>query len=185
MTAIPIGPKNKNLVEDVQILLPVKFPWSPFSSYRAEVEMSQPIRGQGGHLFFLIGTKKHKLSRGCLDLDSSQVSSNSIQWFLRSKKVSANQRQGRPSYFWDQPKKHKLGRGHCGLASSKVLLNFVQRFQRSRKCLSQSEARAEILFSDPPEKHKIGRASRDLASCQDLLNSVQWFQRRSRKCLSQ
>ena len=61
MTAIPIGPKNKNLVEDVQILLPVKFPLSPFSSFRAEVEMSQPIRGQGGHLFFLIGTKNTNL----------------------------------------------------------------------------------------------------------------------------
>ena len=34
----PIGPKNTNLVEDVDILLPVKFPSIPFSSYRGEVE---------------------------------------------------------------------------------------------------------------------------------------------------
>ena len=34
----PIGPKNTNLVEDVEILLPVKFRWIPFSSFRGEVE---------------------------------------------------------------------------------------------------------------------------------------------------
>ena len=33
----PIGQKNKNLVEDVEILLPVKFRWIPFSGFR-EVE---------------------------------------------------------------------------------------------------------------------------------------------------
>ena len=32
-----IGLKNTNLVEDVEILLPVKFRWIPFSSFR-EVE---------------------------------------------------------------------------------------------------------------------------------------------------
>ena len=34
----PIGPKNTNLVEDVEILLPVKFRWIPFSLFRGEVE---------------------------------------------------------------------------------------------------------------------------------------------------
>ena len=34
----PIGPKNTNLVEDVEILLPVKFHWIPFSGFRGEVE---------------------------------------------------------------------------------------------------------------------------------------------------
>ena len=35
----PIGPKKKtNLVEDVKILLPVKFCWIPFSAFRWEVE---------------------------------------------------------------------------------------------------------------------------------------------------
>ena len=33
-----IGPKNTNLVEDVKILLPVKFRWIPFSGFRGEVE---------------------------------------------------------------------------------------------------------------------------------------------------
>ena len=34
----PIGPKNTNFVEDVEILLPVKFRWILFSGFRAEVE---------------------------------------------------------------------------------------------------------------------------------------------------
>ena len=34
----PIGPKNTNLVEDIEILLPVKFRWIPFSGFRGEAE---------------------------------------------------------------------------------------------------------------------------------------------------
>ena len=84
----PIGPKNTNLVEDVEILLPVKFRWIPFSGFRGDVE-----------------------------------------------NVSANQRPGRPSCFFDRPEKHKLGRGRWDLASCQVSLNSVWRFQRrSRKC---------------------------------------------------
>ena len=33
-----IGPKNTNLVEDVEIYLPVKFHQFPFSGFRGEVE---------------------------------------------------------------------------------------------------------------------------------------------------
>ena len=33
-----IGPKNTNLVEDIEILLPVKFRWISFSGFRGEVE---------------------------------------------------------------------------------------------------------------------------------------------------
>ena len=56
--------KTQNLVEVVEILLPVKFRWIPFSGFREEVE-----------------------------------------------NVSANQRPGRPSCFYDRPEKHTLGRG--------------------------------------------------------------------------
>ena len=84
----PISPKNTNLVEDVEILLPVKFCWILFSCFREEVE-----------------------------------------------NVSANQRPERPSCFSDRPEKHKLGRGCWVLASCQVSLNSVQWFQRrSRKC---------------------------------------------------
>ena len=52
----PIGPKNTNKVDDIKILLPVKFRWIPFSGFRGEVEI-----------------------------------------------VSANQKPGRPSCFYDRP----------------------------------------------------------------------------------
>ena len=54
----PISPKNTNLVEHIEILLPVKFLRIPFSGFRGEV-----------------------------------------------KNVSANQRQGRPSWFSNRPEK--------------------------------------------------------------------------------
>ena len=58
---ILIGPKNTYLVDDIEILLPVKFCSIPFSGFRGEVEMSQPIKGQGGHLVFPIGPKNKNL----------------------------------------------------------------------------------------------------------------------------
>ena len=75
--------------------------------------MSRPIRGQGGHLVFPIGPKNTNLGRGRLDLDSCQVSLNSIQRFqIISRKYLSKSEARRPSYFSDRPKKHKLGRGH-------------------------------------------------------------------------
>ena len=52
----PIGPKNTNLVEGIEILLPIEF---HFGSVVPEEKskMSRPIRGQGGHLVFPIGPK--------------------------------------------------------------------------------------------------------------------------------
>ena len=53
----PIGPENTNLVEDVEILLPIKFRLILFSGSKEKPKMSQRIRGQGGHLVFPIGPK--------------------------------------------------------------------------------------------------------------------------------
>ena len=53
-----IGLKNTNLVEDVRILLPVKFLWIPFSSFRGEVKNDSANQRPGGHdLVFPIGPK--------------------------------------------------------------------------------------------------------------------------------
>ena len=208
--------KTQTLVEDVEILLPVKFRWIPFRGFRGEVENVSANQRPGRPFCFSDRPEKHKLGRGCWDLPSCKVLSNSIQWFQRRSRkcekltttdgrttdgrtdgrtddgqhmitivhlslrlrctknlvedieillpvkfrwipfsgfrgevenVSANQRPGRPSYFFDRPEKHKLGRGRWDLASCQVSLNSVHRFQRSsRKCLSQSKARAAILF---------------------------------------
>ena len=100
--------------------------------------MSQPIRGQGGHLVFPIGPKNTNLVGGVEILLPVK-----FRWILFSgfrgevENVSANQRPGRPFCFSDRPEKHKLGRGLWDLASYQVSLNSVQRFQRrSRKCES-------------------------------------------------
>ena len=57
----PIDPKNTNLVEDVEILLPVKFREFRSAVSAKKSKMSEPIRGQGGHLFLPIGPKNINL----------------------------------------------------------------------------------------------------------------------------
>ena len=79
----PIGPKNTNLVEDIEILLPVKFRWIPFSDIREEVENVLANQRPGWPSFFFDWPEKHKLGRGRWDLASCQVSLNSVQLFQR------------------------------------------------------------------------------------------------------
>ena len=146
---ILIGPKNTNLVEDIEILLPVKFRSIPFSGFRGEVENVSANQRPGRPSCFSDWPEKHKLGRGRWGLTSCQVSLNSDQWFQRRSRKCLSQSEARAAilFFSDQPEKHKLGRGHWDLASCQVSLNSIQRFQRrSRKCLSQLEARAAILF---------------------------------------
>ena len=69
-------------------------------------KMSQPIRGQGGHLFFFDPPEKHKLGRGQWDLASSQVLLNSIQWFQRRSRKCLSQSEARAAilFFWSARK---------------------------------------------------------------------------------
>ena len=79
----PIGPKNTNLVEDVEILLPVKFGCRPFSGFRGEVENVSANHRPGRQSCFSDRPEKHKLSRGHWDLAYCQVLLNSVQRFQR------------------------------------------------------------------------------------------------------
>ena len=79
----PMGPKNTNLVEDVEILLPVKFCWIPFSGFRGEVENVSANQRPGGPSCFSDRPEKHKLGRGGWDLASCKVWLNSVQRFQR------------------------------------------------------------------------------------------------------
>ena len=58
----PIDPKNTNVIEDVEILLPVNFVEFHSSVSDEKPRMSQPIRSRGGHLFFQFAGK-HNLGR--------------------------------------------------------------------------------------------------------------------------
>ena len=79
----PISPKNTNLVEDVEILLPVKFRWIPFSGFFREVENVSANQRPGRPSCFSDRLEKHKLGRGRWDLASCQVSLNCVQRFQR------------------------------------------------------------------------------------------------------
>ena len=91
---------------------------------------SQPIRGQGGHLGFLIGPKYTNLVEYIKILLPVKFHWIPLSGFREVKRVSANWRPGRRSCFSDRPEKHKLGRGRWDLPSCQVSLNSVQRFQR-------------------------------------------------------
>ena len=74
--------------------------------------MSQPIRGQGGHLVFLIGPKNTNLVEVIgiwLPIKFCKIPFSGFRGEVEN--VSANKRPGRPSCFSDRPEKHKLGRG--------------------------------------------------------------------------
>ena len=79
----PIAPKNTNLVEGLEILLPVKFRWIPFSPFRGEVENFSAYQRPERPSCFSDRLEKHKLGRGCWDLAICQVSLNSVQRFQR------------------------------------------------------------------------------------------------------
>ena len=65
--------------------------------------MSQPIRGRGGHLGFLIGPKNTNL------VEHIEILIPFSGFIEEVKNVSANQSSGRQSCFSDRPEKHKLG----------------------------------------------------------------------------
>ena len=114
----PIGPKNTNLVEDIEILLSIKFRWVLFSVSEEKSKMTQPIRGQGGHLVFSISPKNTNLVEDVeilLPVKFHWIPFSSFRGEVEN--VSANQRPRRPSCFSDRPEKHKLGRGRWDLAS--------------------------------------------------------------------
>ena len=96
----PIGPKNTNLVEDVEILLPVKFRWIPFSGLRGEVENVSANQRPGRPSCFSDRPKKHKLGRGRWDLAFCQVSLNSVQRFQRRSWKCLSQSEARAAILF-------------------------------------------------------------------------------------
>ena len=80
----PICPKSTNVVEGVEILLPVKFPWILFSGCRVEVENVSANQRPWWPSCFFNRPEKHKLVRGHWDLSSYQVSLYSVKRFQRS-----------------------------------------------------------------------------------------------------
>ena len=96
----PIGPKNTNLVEDVEILLPGKFRWILFSGFRGEVENVSANQRPGRPSCFSDRPEKHKLGRRHWDLASCQVSLNSVQRFQRRSWKCLSQSEARAAILF-------------------------------------------------------------------------------------
>ena len=117
----PIGPKNTNSVEGVEILLPIKFCWIPFSGFREEVENMKVYKGQ---------------------TDDGQCMITIVHLSLRlrcTKNVSANQRPGQPTLLKDQPETHKLGRDRWVLASVKFRQNLFHGCSREGQNILENQ----------------------------------------------
>ena len=102
----PIGPKNTNLVKDVEILLSVKFHWILFSGFYREVEIVSANQRPGRSSCFSDRPEKHKLGRGRWDLASYYVSLNSVQRFQRRSRKCLSQSEARATilFFWSARK---------------------------------------------------------------------------------
>ena len=96
----PISLKNTNLVEDVEILLPVKFCWIPFSGFREEVENVSANQRPGQPSYFLDQPEKHKLGRGLWVFASCQVSLNSVQRFHQRSRKFLSQSEARAAILF-------------------------------------------------------------------------------------
>ena len=145
---------KKNLVEKVEILLPVKFRSIPFSGFRGEVKNVSANQRPERPSCFPDQPEKHKIGGGRWDLASCQVSLNSIQWFQRKSQNCLSQSEARAAIlFFQSARKHKHGRGRWDLASCQDSLNSIQWFQRrSQNCLSQSNASSAIFFFRSAQK---------------------------------
>ena len=99
---LQISPKNTNLVEDVEILLPAKFRWIPFFGFRGEVENFSVNQRLGWPSCFSDRPEKYKLGRRRWDLASCQVSLNSVQQLQRKSRKCLSQSEARAAilFFW-------------------------------------------------------------------------------------
>ena len=177
-----ISPKNTNLVEDVEVLLPVTFRWIPFSGFREEVKNVSANQRPGRPSCFSNRPEKHKLGRGRWDLASWQVLLNSVQRFQRRSRKCLSQFRGQGGHlvFPISSKNTNLVEDIEVLLPVKFRWIPFTGFREEVEHVSANQRPGRpSCFSDQPEKHKLGRGRWDFATCHVSLNSVQRFQRRS------
>ena len=183
-----ISPKIASLVEDVEILLPVKFCWILFSGFRGKVENVSENHRPGQPFCFPIHLKNTNLVEGVeilLPIKFCQIPFSGFRGEVEN--VSANQRPGQPFCFFPIGLQNtNMVEGIESLLPVKFCWIPFSGFFREVENVSANQRQGRpFCFSYLPEKHKLGRGRWDLASYQVSLNSVQWFKRRSRKCLGQ
>ena len=177
---IPIDKKKTNLVEDVEILLLVKFRWIQISGFREAVENVSANHRPGRPSCFSDQPKKLKLGRGHWDRASCQVSLNSVQVSEKSKMSQPIRGHGGGLVFAIGPKNTILVKDVEILLPVKFCWISFSGFEGEVENVSTNQRQGQpSCFSDRPKKHKLGKDCWDLASCQVSLNSVQQLQRRS------
>ena len=163
----PIGQKNINLVEDVEMLLSVMFRWIPFSGFRGEVENVSANQRPGRRSCFSDWPEKHKLGRrtlrSCFLLSFVEFRSAVIE--EKSKMSQPIRGQGGHLVFPIGPKNTNL------VEDVEILLSVMFRwipfsgFRGEVENVSANQRPGRpSCFSDWPEKHKLGRGRWDLAS---------------------
>ena len=146
------------MVENVEILLPAKFRWIPFSGFRGEVENVSANQRPGRPSCFSYRPEKHQLGRGHWDLASCQVSLNSVQRFQRRSRKCPSQSENRAAifFFWSAPKTQTRKR----TSRSCFLPSFVE----FRSAVSEEKSKmsqpirgqgGHLVFSIGPKKHKL------------------------------
>ena len=170
-----IGPKNTTLVEDIEILLPVKFHWIPFSSFRGEVENVSANQRPGRPSCFSDRPKKHKIGRGHWDHASlsSFVEFRSTVSEEKSNMSQPIKGQGGHLVFPIIPKNPNLVEDIEILLPIKFHWIPFSSFRGDVENISANQRPGRpSCFSDRPKKHQLGRGRWILASCKVSLNSV-------------
>ena len=164
----PIGPKNTNLVEDVEILLPVMFHWIPFGSFRGEIENVSANQWSGRPSCFSDRSENTNLVEDVDILLPVKFRLIPFSGFRGEvKNVSVNHRQGRPSCFSDRSENTNLVEDVDILLPVKFGLIPFSGFRGEVKNVSANQRPGwSCCFSDRPQKNKLGKGCWDLASCQ-------------------
>ena len=152
-SCFPIGLKNTNLVEDIKLLLPVKFCWFPFSSVR-EVENVTANQRPERPFYFSGRSEKNKLGKWTWNLSACQDSLNSVQWFQRKSKMSPPIR-GRGGHLV-----FLIGTKNTNLVENieiflPVKFRWIPSIGEVGNALANQRPGWPPCFSDRPEKQKL------------------------------
>ena len=163
-----IDPKNTNLAEDVEILLPVKFRWILFNSFRGEVENVSANQRTGRPSYF--SDRPPKPTNLVEDIEI--LLPVKFCWILlsgfrgKNENISANQRPGSHLVFPIGPKNTNLVEAVEILLPVKFRRILFSGFREVENVSANQRPGRPSCSSDRPEKHKLGRGHWDLASCQ-------------------
>ena len=149
--------QKHNLVEDIEILLPVKVRWIPFCGFGGEFEnVSSQSEARAAILFFQSARKTQNLVEDVKIL--LLVKSNWILFRGEVENVSANQRPSRPSCFSDRCEKHLVEDIEIFFpVKFRWILWSSFRGEVENVSTNQRPRRPSCFFFWSGRKHKLGR----------------------------